>query len=236
MVTKYAPPSIDPASRGNINGAIRLILHKFQQGSDDMLPARVIAYDRATNRARVQPVIYKVTTADEIVERAQIASVPVLQLGGGGFVASFPIATGDLGWIKANDRDISLFLQSMKPTAPNTQRLHSFEDALFIPDCMLRGATIDAEDANNLVIQNLTGNVKIAWWQTFLKIIAPRVGIGGTPDANAILDVQSITKASMPWPRMTQAQRNAISSPAEGMAVWNTTTHGLSVYNGSVWS
>jgi len=61
------------------------------------------------------------------------------------------------------------------------------------------------------------------------------VGIGiATPNANAILDVTSTTKAFMP-PRMTTTQKNAIASPTEGMVVWDLTTHTLSSYNGTTW-
>jgi hypothetical protein len=63
-----------------------------------------------------------------------------------------------------------------------------------------------------------------------------RMNIGGTaPNANAILDVQSTTKAFMP-PRMTTVQRDAISSPTEGMLIYNTTDHRLEDYNGSSWA
>ena len=61
------------------------------------------------------------------------------------------------------------------------------------------------------------------------------VGIGTTsPNANAILDVTSTTKAFMP-PRMTTTQRNAVSSPTAGMVVYNSTTNKLNVYTGSAW-
>jgi len=61
------------------------------------------------------------------------------------------------------------------------------------------------------------------------------VGIGTTsPNANAILDVTSTTKAFMP-PRMTTAQRDAIASPAAGMVVYNTTTNVLNFHNGTAW-
>ena len=36
-------------------------------------------------------------------------------------------------------------------------------------------------------------------------------------------------------PKMTTAQRNAISSPATGSVVYNTTTNLLNHYNGSAW-
>lgn len=56
------------------------------------------------------------------------------------------------------------------------------------------------------------------------------VGIGGTPNANALLDVSSTTKASMPVPRMTTAQKGLVASPAAGMMVYDTTLNKLCVY------
>lgn len=236
MTEKIPQPSMNLSNLADPIGTIRLVLNKFLAGVDDMLPAEVLSYDRAKNIARVQPLIIMVTTDDIQVKRAEVAAIPVLQLGGGGFVASFPIVAGDLGWIKANDRDISLFKQSHKSAPPNTQRKHSFSDALFIPDSMMQGVTIAPEDSGNLVVQNKAGTVKISWWSNLLKIMAPRVGIGITPDANAIFHVGSTTKASIPWPKMTTGQRNAIPSPQEGMVVWLTDTHGISMYNGTSWS
>jgi len=61
------------------------------------------------------------------------------------------------------------------------------------------------------------------------------VGIGGTPNANAVLDLQSTTKAFIP-PCMSTTQKHAIPSPVEGMTVYDTTEQGLSTYNGSIWS
>jgi hypothetical protein len=55
-----------------------------------------------------------------------------------------------------------------------------------------------------------------------------------TANANAILDVQSTTKAFMP-PRMTTAQKNAIASPTAGMVVYDTNMKGISFYNGTAW-
>src|SRR4030042_2387705 len=61
------------------------------------------------------------------------------------------------------------------------------------------------------------------------------IGIGtASPNANAILDVTSTTKAFMP-PRMTTTERDAIPSPTEGMVIYNITTHVLDHYNGSAW-
>lgn len=56
------------------------------------------------------------------------------------------------------------------------------------------------------------------------------VGIGGTPNANALLDVSSTTKASRPVPRMTTAQKGSVASPSAGMMVYDTTLNKLCVY------
>jgi hypothetical protein len=61
------------------------------------------------------------------------------------------------------------------------------------------------------------------------------VGIGTTsPSASALLDVSSTTQGLLP-PRMTGVQRDAISSPAAGLMIYNTTTNKLNFYNGTAW-
>jgi len=87
----------------------------------------------------------------------------------------------------------------------------------------------------------VNGNVAIG--ANYKNAVAPsngflvegNVGIGtATPNANALLDVSSTTKAFMP-PRMTTTQRNAIPSPTAGMVIYNTTTSVLDFHNGSLW-
>lgn len=61
------------------------------------------------------------------------------------------------------------------------------------------------------------------------------VGIGTTsPNASALLDVQSTTKG-VRMPNMTTTQKNAISSPAAGLMVFDTTLAKLCVYSGAAW-
>lgn len=218
------PPSIDPADYNTLLGTLRIVLRKHLMSTDDMLPAQIIAYNRTTNRAQVQPLIPVVTTLGVAVTRAQVMSVPVQIPGGGAALQSFNLVKGDLGWIKSNDRDISLFKQSYNQQPPNTKRLHSFEDAIFIPDLMT-GYTIVAEDAGNAVFQTKDGTVCLALWPTQFKQTAPNSCITDTkayaPQTNCVLDVQSTTKA-FKVPRMLTAERDAIPSPIGGMIVYLT--------------
>ena len=76
---------------------------------------------------------------------------------------------------------------------------------------------------NNVLTMSFTGN--------------NRVGIGNTtPDASSILDIAS-TSSGMLTPRMTQTQRDAITTPATGLLVYQTdNTPGFYYYNGSAWT
>lgn len=201
-MSENAQPSINPSNDDSLLGTFKLVLSKFLQGVDDMLPATVISFDRTANRAYVQPQIMMVTTENEKVRRAPVISIPVFQIGGGGVILNFNLNPGDLGWIKANDRDISLFMQSFKESAPNTFRKHSFEDALFFPDPM-HLYTINSEDAENCVLQTLDGSQRVAIWSNKVKITsnneivldAPNIRITGdlSVDGDVIGDADGDT-------------------------------------------
>ncbi len=62
------------------------------------------------------------------------------------------------------------------------------------------------------------------------------VGIGtATPSSSAALEVASTASGFLP-PRMTESQRNAISNPATGLIIFNTTTNFPNFYDGTGWS
>ena len=60
------------------------------------------------------------------------------------------------------------------------------------------------------------------------------IGIGGTPDVKSLFDLQSTTKGFL-LPRMTQTQRLAITSPPEGLEIFDITNHGKYCYSNSRW-
>ena len=68
-------------------------------------------------------------------------------------------------------------------------------------------------------------------------VIGTTIRLGSNPQAaSSILDVQSTTKGFLP-PRMTNAQRAAIASPAVGLIVYCTdSTEGLYVYKSTGWT
>ena len=60
-------------------------------------------------------------------------------------------------------------------------------------------------------------------------------GVSVAQYTSALLSVQSTTRGFLP-PVLTTTQKNAISSPAAGLIVYDTTLHGIYYYNGSAWT
>lgn len=213
---------------GSLSGALREILGKFLADMDDMLPAVVISYDRTTNRVAVRPLVRILRTDNTLLDRAAIASVPVLNIGGGNAVLSFNLLPGDLGWIKANDRDISLFLQNMADAPPNTLRKHSFNDGIFIPD-QFKKWTLNVEDENFAVLQTLDGTQRISIQDAQIKITsdalvtidAPLTALTGSLTvAGTIAGVGNIaTEANL------AAEGDVTGQSAGAAVVLNTHTH-----------
>lgn len=78
------------------------------------------------------------------------------------------------------------------------------------------------QDIGKLLLLLLLAN-----WQ----ISNAQVGIGTiNPDASSILDLTSNSQGIL-TPRMTTEQRNLISSPANGLLIYNTTTSGFNYYD-----
>src|SRR2546430_1969480 len=66
---------------------------------------------------------------------------------------------------------------------------------------------------------------------------AQGVGInssGSAADPSAVLDATSSNQGLL-IPRLTTGQRDAITSPANGLMIWNTSTNCLDVYIVSSW-
>lgn len=161
--------SVNKNDEDLLTGLANVIINHVKKKMQNSIPVKVTWVSEDRKKVNVQPQIMIVGTDGSTLSRGEIQGVPVSHDGAGGFLFSFNILVGDLGWINASDRDISLFIQSYSETKPNTERMHSFSDARFIPDIMTN-FTIAEEDASALVIQNREGNVKIALDEQEIRI------------------------------------------------------------------
>lgn len=176
-MSELEKPNSSQAQEGSLAGQLKGALTKWlREEVDDMLPARVVSYDEQTNRAVIQPLVMVGTTSGAKVSRASLPNIPVFRFGSGQFFMRFPIKEGDFGWLKANDRDLSLILQSQgrQEDWPNTERLHDFSDSMFFPDCV-RGWLIDGANVNAAVWQSLDGSVCISLHDDEVNIKAPNL-------------------------------------------------------------
>lgn len=71
---------------------------------------------------------------------------------------------------------------------------------------------------------------------TSIRLFAQAVGIGtATPHPSAMLDVQATGKGLL-VPRMTQIEVNAITAPAQGLMIFNTSSNSFQYFNGTQWN
>lgn len=174
MAAVDTKPSANPANYDSMVGMMKEVLDHFLQETDDMLPAIVMSYDRDKKVAQVQPLIMRVTASGSPISRAPVAAVPVVQMGAGGFVLDFNLKKGDFGYIKANDRDISLFRQSFTESKPNTYRKHTFQDAVFFPAPMT-GYAIEAGEEEACVLRTLDGTQRVVIMADGIKVYSDTV-------------------------------------------------------------
>jgi hypothetical protein len=100
---------------------------------------------------------------------------------------------------------------------------------------IISGTSTNYEFVNRSTTAGFTWYVNAGSSQAMTLNGSGNLGIGTTsPNASAILDAQSTTKG-VRMPNMTTTQKNAISSPAAGLMVFDTTLAKLCVYSGSAW-
>lgn len=96
-------------------------------------------------------------------------------------------------------------------------------------------ATAGGESASmSFATENAGGGLVDYFWITPTGQV--QVGTSGTPVASAKFQIDSTTQGAINAPKQTTTQRDAISSPTEGLWVFNTTTHAPNYHNGTAWS
>lgn len=96
-----------------------------------------------------------------------------------------------------------------------------------------------SSDSSDVVLYSPDGNTVFAVQDASIDVVTDGVmsiqnttGViigGGTPDSNALFQVDSTTQGIL-FPRMTTAQRNAIDTPPAGLVIYNTSTNKLNVF------
>lgn len=102
-------------------------------------------------------------------------------------------------------------------------------------DTRALGADLTAHTGNtsnpHTVTATQVGNTTAQWNADQIQGQAMAV-----PHASSMLDVQSTAKGSRPFPRVTEAERDAIASPVSGLIVYNTDSDALNLYSSAAWA
>jgi hypothetical protein len=96
-----------------------------------------------------------------LVDYPQLIDCPVIFLGGGGSVLTFPVAAGDECLVMFNDRDMDKWFQGASSSAVATPRLHSFSDAIIMVGLRSLANSVEDFDAENPQIKS--GNVTVTF-------------------------------------------------------------------------
>lgn len=105
-------------------------------------------------------------------------------------------------------------------------------DSIYTPLTVKNGGTgLVTLTAGRIPYGNATGALSSS---SGLVFDGSNLGIGSTANASAILDAQSTTKG-VRFPNMTTTQKNAVTTPAAGLVVFDTTLAKLCVYSGAAW-
>ena len=84
------------------------------------------------------------------------------------------------------------------------------------------------------VFQNGDNNFNGFRIQKNAQTLIDEAGSNAFVDASAILELKGTTKGFLP-PRMTTTERDAITTPAAGLMIYNTDTNTAECWNGSAW-
>lgn len=117
------------------------------------MPARVVSYDAATNRASVKPIGTYTTPDYQELEYPVIHNVPMqFPCGVGGTAGvTFPVKAGDGCIVIFADREIEQFLNG---GFCDDMRSHSMNDAYAIPGLYSQAVQTQRENANDVCLFN----------------------------------------------------------------------------------
>ena len=122
---------------------------------------KVLAFDEAALTVDVQP-ITRYPDEDTFQTKPPVLAVPVATIYGGGFVIRPVYKAGDIGVVVYLDRDSDAVIAGGAEADPNTERLHSGDDAVFVGGIRTGGNSISGLPAGSLSLGTSDGGVYLS--------------------------------------------------------------------------
>lgn len=146
---------------------LRLAITYFLGQTHTMMPARIVEYDAAEQKASVQPLLQRRVRGEdgqEFIESLPIIpDVPVAFPRSGSFFVSFPLQPGDSVMLIFSERSLDKWSQTTgtDEVDPDDFRMHDLTDAVAYPGLYPFGASLSDADPENLVIGVDSGGVQL---------------------------------------------------------------------------
>lgn len=109
--------------------AIRVAIRTALLNVHTAMPGVVEAFDKVSQTATVQPALQSEYVDLGMLTLPLIPKVPVLFLGGGGYVQTFPVVKGDECLLVFSERAFDNWFQAGGVRAPSDDRTHDLTDA-----------------------------------------------------------------------------------------------------------
>lgn len=146
----------DKGSTPSLAEVIQAALEGLKGQIHVAMPASVVSYDEAKQKANVQPQVKKLTIDqdgnEELLSLPELRSVPVVFPRGGGFFMSFPLQAGDQVLLVVCDRELNVWKDTGGDATPQDPRMHYIADVVAIPGCYPFNDVLSDAHASNMVL------------------------------------------------------------------------------------
>jgi len=143
--------------------SLRLAFEGLQSRLWTAMPAIVQTVNLATMTLTAQPSIQGVITkkdgSTEYVDLPILVDVPIVYMGGGGFITTYPIEEGDEALIIFGARCIDAWWQSGGIGQPMESRMHDLSDGFAIVGPRSQARLISAISNNSVQMRNDAGTI-----------------------------------------------------------------------------
>ncbi len=146
---------------GTLYDAIQACVVQALRGLYIGMPGRLEAYDHASGRGTVKPLIQEPDADGNLQSLKPIASVPVIMPGGGQAALYLPPKIGDTGWIAFSHRSMELWLDRGGDAPPGDPRIMDMTDAVFWPGLQPFSAGSLGEEEGAAVLRNGEAKLKM---------------------------------------------------------------------------